>query len=76
MSKQFTTKGVLPVATFGGIMPGGPEMTHWYNHIPYPNPDTLAELRAELFARIEEEKAGRPVLGVVQGGEPEVRQAA
>ena len=57
MSTTFTLKGVRPVATFGGIMPGGPEMTHWYNHIPYPNPVTLAELRAELLARIEAEKA-------------------
>lgn len=56
MRKHYTTAGVNPVLTAGGIMPGGSEMTHWYNHISFPDPETLAAKRVELLARIEAEK--------------------
>lgn len=81
MSERFTAEDVHPVMTMGGIMPGGSEMTNWYNHVPFPNPAQLALKRAELLAEIdaliaEKEQAATATLRVIPGGTPEVEQAA
>ena len=52
--KRFTDRDTHPVMTMAGIMPGGSEMTNWYNHVPFPSPEQLAVKRVELLAQIEE----------------------
>ena len=83
MAERYVPRGAHPVVTAGGIMPGGPEMTNWYTHVPFPNPQVLAAKRAALLAQIEEQRGtqeratpGRPPFQVVGGGEAEGKQAA
>ena len=52
--KRFNDRDTHPVMTMAGIMPGGSEMTNWYNHVPFPSPEQLAVKRVELLAQIEE----------------------
>lgn len=65
MSEPFTAADTHPVITMGGIMPGGSEMVHWYNHVPFPNPDQLALKRDELLALTEAWKAEKARLAGV-----------
>lgn len=83
MSERFTARDVHPVMTMAGIMPGGSEMTNWYNHVPFPNPAQLAIKRAELLAQIAELKAEKertalsgPRPRVIPGIGAEARRAA
>lgn len=83
MADRFTARDVHPVMTMAGIMPGGSEMTNWYNHVPFPNPAQLAIKRAELLAQIAELKAEKeraaltgPRLEVIPGIGVEERRAA
>lgn len=80
MSEPFTAREARPVMTMGGIMPGGSEMTHWYNHVPFPNPAQLALKRAELLAEIEaraaEKLAAATELRVLPGEITEEAKAA
>lgn len=36
------TRGVHPVMTMAGIMPGGSQMRHWHQAAPFPDPDEIA----------------------------------
>ena len=66
MSERFTSGEARPVMTMAGIMPGGSQMTHWYNHIPFPNPDQLAAKREQLLAEIEAWKAEKAIAAAVR----------
>ena len=76
MRETYDARDSNPVMTAGGIMPGGSEMTNWYDHIPFPSPTVLAAKRVELLALLEAEKARkerlttaqRPALQVLTGG--------
>lgn len=39
---KLDTRGVHPVMTMAGIMPGGSEMRHWHVRAPFPDPDAIA----------------------------------
>ena len=72
--KRFIDRDTHPVMTMAGIMPGGSEMTNWYNHVPFPNPEQLAVKRAELLAQIEELRVAKE-RAALAAGLPEIKAA-
>lgn len=56
-SVKVDTEGVRPVMTMAGIMPGGSEMRHWADHVPFPNPDAIARRLAAGNARSAADRA-------------------
>ncbi len=56
-SPKVDTAGVHPVMTMAGIMPGGSEMRHWHNWVPFPDPDAIARELAAGNARTHAEMA-------------------
>lgn len=54
-SPKVDTRGVHPVMTMAGIMPGGSEMRHWHNWVPFPDPDAIARELAAGNARTHAE---------------------
>lgn len=84
MRETYDARDSRPVMTAAGIMPGGSEMTNWYDHIPFPSPSVLAIKRVELLALIAAQKAAleqattplRPALQVLAGGDERVLDRA
>ena len=66
MSERRTAEGFHPVMTMAGIMPGGSEMTNWYDHVPFPTGEQLALKRAELLAETAAWKAEKALVAATR----------